>query len=284
MHPSSLTWGVLQERITTTSYPAPGTSLLTTTTERWTYPIVLNTIQSLFAFLTGYCYLRLSNRHSSSIPAIIPTTTLLPSLLLIAITSSLASPFGYASLQHIDYLTFILAKSCKLLPVMFLHLTIFRRRYPVYKYAVVALVTTGVAIFTLHHPRTTRQSTTTTLDRNPTWGLMLLGVNLLFDGLTNSTQDYIFDRWRPYSGPQMMCAQNAMTTILTGIYLTLAPSLVALAPGWADDWIGVLGSAQGELREALAFIARHPAVGRDVILFGFFGAVGQVFICKCFPL
>ncbi|KAI6080425.1 hypothetical protein F4821DRAFT_251577 [Hypoxylon rubiginosum] len=39
-------------------------------------------------------------------------------LLLVAVTSSLASRFRYASLAHINYIKFLLAKSCKLLPVM----------------------------------------------------------------------------------------------------------------------------------------------------------------------
>ena len=72
-------------------------------------------------------------------------------LLLVSITQSLTSPFGYASLKHIDYITFTLAKSCNLLPIMSLHLTISKRAYPFYKYAIVASVTAEVAVFALYH-------------------------------------------------------------------------------------------------------------------------------------
>ncbi|KAG8427211.1 UDP-galactose transporter [Metarhizium acridum] len=102
--------------------------------ERWHFPVFLNTIQSLFAATVGSIYLLFSTPRGSSIPPIIPSRRILGPLALVAITSSLASPFGYASLAHIDYITFLLAKSCKLLPVMFLHITVFRKRYPLYKY------------------------------------------------------------------------------------------------------------------------------------------------------
>jgi UDP-galactose transporter B1 len=196
---------------------------------------------------------------------------------LVSITSSLASPFGYASLKHVDYVTFILAKSSKLLPVMFLHLTIFRKSFPLYKYAVVAMVTLGVAVFTLHHPSTAskaaKHSSKTAGEKNLYWGLFLLGVNLIMDGLTNSTQDYIFGKFKPYSGPQMMCAQNIMATALTVSYLVVAPYIGPTAFG---QYIGM--DAGSELSAAISFIKQNPAVGWDVLGFAACGAVGQVFI------
>jgi UDP-galactose transporter B1 len=211
---------------------------------------------------------------------------ILAPLTLIAITSSLASPFGYASLAHIDYITFLLAKSCKLLPVMFLHFAIYRKRYPLYKVLVVAAVTTGVAVFTLHSGKgKSRKHHSADEDRNLPWGLLLLGINLLFDGLTNTTQDYIFSSIRPYTGPQMMVANNVMSTLVTAGYLLLSPWLVHTGLG---EYLGmdIAGSA-GELKSALAFMARHPSVWTDVLGFAACGAIGQVFICKfyspCFP-
>lgn len=188
----------------------------------------------------------------------------------------MASPFGYASLQHVDYITFILAKSCKLLPVMFLHVTLYRKKYPFYKYAVVALVTSGVAIFTLYQSGNSKKKGAET---NSLYGLMLLGINLLFDGLTNSTQDDIYARFRPYSGQQMMCALNVMSTVLTLCYLAASPFLVQSGIG---IFFGMDARGAGELQEALLFIKRHPAVGWDVLGFAACGAMGQVFICTSF--
>jgi UDP-galactose transporter B1 len=176
-------------------------------------------------------------------------------------------------LAHIDYITFILAKSCKLLPVMFLHLTIFRKSYPLYKYLVVALVTAGVAIFTLHHdsPGKSKKHSSSSTQRNNAWGLLLLSINLLLDGLTNSTQDHIFSTHR-YSGPQMMVAQNILSTILTTSYLLLYP----LLPSSLLSFLSL--SPQSELPLAISFLRTHPAVLTDVLGFAACGAIGQIFI------
>jgi len=240
-------------------------------------------VQSTFAALSGltYLYVATSHPHKPGRPApIFPTIKILPPLLLVSITSSLASPFGYAALNYIDYITFILAKSCKLLPVMFLNLAIFRKRYPLYKYLVVALVTLGVAIFTIHHPSTaskaakhTSKNATTQVSSAQAWGLFLLGVNLLFDGLFNSTQDYIFSTFKPYSGPQMMCAQNILATLLTTAYLVIAP---ILAPTSLGQLLSV--PTTNELSSALSFVQKYPQVGYDVLAFSICGAIGQVFI------
>jgi len=270
---SFLTWAYLQEKLTTTPYGPLGA------TEVFKYPVFLNTIQSLFAALTGGLYLYFSTPSGKPVPPVIPSRRILGPLLLVALTSALASPFGYASLAHIDYITFLLAKSCKLLPVMFLHITIFRKRYPLYKYLVVAAVTAGVAVFTLHSGKggkSKKSHSSDASERNATWGMLLLGINLLFDGLTNSTQDYIFGAFQPYTGPQMMCANNLMMSAVTLSYLVLSPWLVQTGVG---EWFGmdITGSA-GELTEALAFLGRYPAVWTDVLGFSACGAVGQVFI------
>lgn len=262
-----LTWGVLQERITTTNY---GTEK---NPEVFRFPVVVNTIQSLFAAILGYVYTR-KTRTSKSDKPIFPSKKIFWPLLLVSLTSSLSSPFGYASLAHVDYITFILAKSCKLLPVMFLHVTLYRRKYPFYKYAVVALVTAGVAIFTLHQPAGSKKKGNQS--GNSTYGLVLLGINLLFDGLTNSTQDDINATFKPYSGQQMMCALNTMQTLITSLFLVLSPYIAQTGLG---SYVG-MGNTAGELYGALAFYEKHPAILYDVLGFAVCGAVGQLFICK----
>jgi len=162
---------------------------------------------------------------------------------------------------------------------MFLHITLFQKRYPLYKYAVVLAVTSGVAVFTLHAGSSKSKPSKASInpDRNSTWGLLLLGINLLFDGLTNTTQDWIFTTFQPYKGPQMMCANNIMSTVITLSYLGLSPYLVHTGIG---EYLGMDlgGKGGGEFWDALAFLGRHPGVWRDVVGFAVCGAVGQVFI------
>ena len=270
----SITWGLLQEKVTTTPYTNDDG-----TTEMWKYGVFLLTVQSIFSSITGSLYLWWSTPRGQPVPPIIPTSRMIPSLLLVAFTQALAGPFGMASLAHVNYITYTLAKSCKLLPVMFLHVTLFRRRYTLQKYLVVAAVTAGVAIFTLSSGK--RHRGPSTHSGHTAWGMLLLGINLLFDGLTNSTQDFIVSEFRPYRGPQMMCANNMMSSALSGAYLLLSPWLVHTALG---DWLGMADAdAAGELYGALGFMARHPEAWWHVLGFAACGAVGQVFICEFLP-
>ncbi|CAO2653249.1 Nn.00g026600.m01.CDS01 [Neocucurbitaria sp. VM-36] len=274
IYASFMTWAHIQERLTTTTHGP--------TNARFTYSIFLNTVQSAFAAISGLLYLVLSAPRNPKtgarrIPPIFPSRKILFPLLLIAVTSSLASPFGYASLKHIDYVTFILAKSCKLLPVMFLHISLFQKRYPLYKYLVIGCVTLGVAVFTLHNPSTAKKAAKKGIsaDASKTLGLFLLSVNLLFDGLTNTVQDQIFSSFKGFTGPQMMCAQNIMSTALTVSYLLVSPYISGTPLG---SWIGLSPSGNGELSDALTFVTTYPSVGWDVLTFAACGAVGQVFI------
>ncbi|EEQ27998.1 UDP-galactose transporter [Microsporum canis] len=281
IYASFLSWGVLQEAITTTHYPVhPPTSVIPNPqTERFTFSLVLNTVQSFFAVITGSMYLYFSTPRGASTPSIFPTSRIIVPLILVSLSSSLASPFGYASLAHIDYVTFTLAKSCKLLPVMFLHLTIFQKRYPLYKYGVILLLTIGVATFTLHHPGTAKKRGSKGPNSSSIFGLFLLFINLLLDGLTNTTQDHIFTSPKLYgkfSGPQMMVAQNLISTILTSAYLVVMPhvstSILPLLP------LPIPPSQTSELSSAIAFLSRHPQATKDVVAFAACGAIGQLFI------
>ncbi|KAF7453259.1 RhaT Permease drug-metabolite transporter superfamily [Pyrenophora tritici-repentis] len=149
-----------------------------------------------------------------------------------------------------------------------------KKRYPLYKYAVIGFVTLGVAVFTLYSPSTAKKAAKKGVkaDASQSIGLVLLGVNLLFDGLTNTVQDHIFTSFKGFTGPQMMCAQNIMSTALTVGYLLVTP-LLASTPLSA-----YLGTASSELSDALNFITQYPTVGWDVLMFSACGAIGQVFI------
>jgi UDP-galactose transporter B1 len=270
IYASFLTWGLLQERITTTSYARDDSAQAQQ--EYFRFPVVLNTIQSFFAFTSGSLYLLYKTRSFK----ILPSKAALVPLLLVTLTTTLASPFGYASLAHVDYLTFVLAKSCKLLPVMALHVTLFRKRYPLSKYLIVLAVTTGVAIFTLYHPPKPGKKVQQ-MQASSLYGLTLLGINLLFDGLTNTVQDHIFqspNRYGHTSGPQMMVILNLLGTIVMGAYLLLTPYIPEpLVPSFAKA-----SDETHELVEALGFLTRHPAVFYDVVGFAACGAIGQLFI------
>ena len=242
-------WAVLQEKIATTPY-GPDRIVFRS-------PLVLNTIQSFIAAILAALYLRIGNKKHH-IHAVF-SKGLIQKYLLLAATTSIGSWFGYQSLHWVDYPTMVLAKSSKLLPVMFIHVVMYRTRFPGYKYVVVGLITSGVGLFTLFHPvEGTAKAATSSA-----WGLFLLALNLMADGFMNSTQDQMFSSNKKLTGPQMMLGLNASSTALTLTYLLLTY---------------FFSQTSSEITKVVRFTQLHPQVMVDILLFALAGAIGQVFI------
>ncbi|KAI8391694.1 UAA transporter [Radiomyces spectabilis] len=243
-----LTWGVVQERVTTTSYGDE------TAPKKFKFFIFLNLIQSMIAAMVAFIYIKASGRPLAvkSMP-----TGLLMKYAQVAFFNCIGSPFGYAALKHIDYPTMILGKSCKLVPVMLMNMLVYRRRFPLHKHVCVGLITAGVSMFMLYHHT---EGSSKAAQSNSFWGLFLLCTNLAIDGLTNATQDQIFHAYSQYtSGQHMMFFMNAIGSVYSATYLLIHPH-------------------SSELRQAIEFCTTHPLVIRDVLLFAVCGAIGQCFI------
>ena len=106
-------------------------------------------------------------------------------------------------------------------------------------------------------------------------GLGLLGMNLLLDGVVNSTQDEVFKTFK-IQGPQMMLFMNIFSTIITSAVLMFPTSLtpeilVPTSPIPGESHLNALTAV-------LSFIASHPSVSFDILLFSLTGAIGQLFI------
>lgn len=221
---------------------------------------------------------------SSSLPSVSP---LLFRYLLISALQSCSSQLGLHSLAHgISYPTLTLAKSCKLVPVLLMNVVLYRRKFPRYKYFVVALVTIGISIFMLFSSPEGKSKGKGKGGKgsggDSLIGVVLLLLNLILDGATNSTQDEVFHRYS-VTGPQMMLVMNALSSVLMGASL--------IVPWHALPFVGGVGGSSGtipkaaaaaatatELASAKAFIARHPQVLRDLLAYAAAGAVGQVAI------
>ncbi|KAI8874256.1 UAA-domain-containing protein [Ramicandelaber brevisporus] len=253
-----LTWALLQERVTTTTYGEDK--------QRFRYVIFLNTVQAAVsaAIATGYLLVFGGSQRAELMRW--PSPPVLRRLLQVSLTNSLASPFGYAALRYIDYPTQTLAKSCKLVPVMFMGIILYRQKFPLYKYVTVLLITAGVSGFMLLKPQNPAKAASseaalagvTSMERLLGLGLVL--INLLIDGATNSTQDHMIKEFK-LSGRQMMMYMNGFSVMLMAAYL------VVISP-----------FTNGELSGALAFCATHPAVLYDILLFSICGGLGQLII------
>jgi len=163
----------------------------------------------------------------------------------------------------------ILGKSCKLIPVMIMNILLYRRRFAAHKYAVVAMVTFGITVFTLYAPKSSKASKGP--EQSSLFGLGLLLISLTIDGATNSTQDEIFSRFK-VSGSQMMLIMNSFSTIITLLAMVVPVPHIPLLS------IGNSSSSTSELASALSFISSHPKVLQDILLYSLCGALGQLFI------
>jgi UDP-galactose transporter B1 len=236
-----LTWGVTQERVSTTPYEG----------KKFRYFIFLNTIQALIASIVAWIYILLKHSKVERISG-----PLLFDYIKISFLSCISSPFGYASLKHIDYPTLILGKSCKLVPVVLMNFLIYRKTFPLKKYLVVLLITLGVSSFMLLHPKSEGKKGN---QNSSLYGLGLLSVNLMLDGAYNSSQDQIFHRYKNVQGTSMMMFMNLFSFTLMSLFLLINP--------WSS-----------ELGDAIAFCRAHPKIIYDIFLFGLAGSIGQCFI------
>ncbi|ODQ77399.1 hypothetical protein BABINDRAFT_172912 [Babjeviella inositovora NRRL Y-12698] len=235
-----ISWSLLQEKINTKPYGSDN--------QVFRAPLVINLVQNVLACMVGTVYLSYKNGRKN--PFIIGH------FVLISITQSIASPVGYESLKHVDYLAFLLAKSCKLLPVMFIHIVVYQKKFPLYKYVVALLVTAGVITFTMSGRSGKLKDSTH--DGQMLLGMAQLVCSMLLDGFTNSTQDQVFANNKGLvTGASLMAGLNLISFAVTGLYTCLFTNQLA----YASD-----------------FVATHPSVLNDIMLFGLCGGLGQVFI------
>ncbi|KAH3673698.1 hypothetical protein WICMUC_003514 [Wickerhamomyces mucosus] len=243
-----LSWGILQEQLTKQTFDG----------EHFHFPLIINLSQSLFSSIVGFIYLKLSYKVSSESLDHKKISIFNPNLLkyisLVAITQSLSSPIGLSSVEHVDYLLYTLAKSCKLIPVMIVHILLYGKRFPLYKYLVATGVTFGVVLFTL----TNSKNISTQLEHdNLPLGLLYLSVSLLLDGLTNATQDNLFKHYKQLTAAHLMVYLNFISFILTLTYSTIFSS---------------------QLNDSIQFITKYPIILKEIILYSVCGSIGQLFI------
>lgn len=267
LYGSFLSWSVLQERINTKPY---GTNTQTGEPDFFKAPLIINIIQAFFACIVGLVYSLVTTRSN---PMSIFTKSdrsiankYFKTFFLISITSGLSSPLGYESLKHVDYLAYLLAKSCKLIPVMLVHIVMYGTKFPAYKYAVALSVTFGVAVFTLAH--SSSKSKTSITDGRTVLGMSQLIGSMLLDGLTNSTQDHLFKiqfasenkdkKIVKITGANLMCVLNLFVCVLTLAY--------------------TLTFKFDEITYTYNFMSQYPPVLANILEFAVFGSIGQVFV------
>ncbi|MEW5312545.1 MAG: hypothetical protein WDW38_004172 [Sanguina aurantia] len=170
------------------------------------------------------------------------------------ITNSIGPACGMFALKNITYSAQVLAKSCKMVPVMLAGTVLHGKTYSLLEYLCMTLIGVGVAMFAR---KSSSKGSSKLVSPNLTLGYTLCGVNLIFDGYTNAVQDEIHKQHPRSSSFHMMCWMNFWTSLFYSMYL-----------------FGLTSAGS----EAIAFMVAHHDAAKDVALFCLCGAFGQLFI------
>ena len=112
------------------------------------------------------------------------------------------------ALQYVTYPTQALAKSCKMIPVLFGRVLFLRKQYSFMKYACVILMTVGIAMFQMSG----KKKLATEGFGGEGFGMLLLGVSLALDGITGPLQELL--KARKLSNNQQIIVNNVWATLL----------------------------------------------------------------------
>lgn len=175
-------------------------------------------------------------------------------MLLLSLTSIASTFTSVRSLRYVIYPVQVLFKSCKPVPVMLFGFLL-GKRYPMKKYVNVIIITTGVALFMGGGKSSSSKSMNTSggLESGSTFlGAIMLSISLCFDGATGAYEDKLMqkDHVEPF---------DLMYNIQLGKAIISFCTLIAI-------------------NELPDFLNTLQYGGFSLILLGFTGALGQVFV------
>ncbi|SCN60212.1 protein tyrosine phosphatase, putative [Plasmodium chabaudi chabaudi] len=172
----------------------------------------------------------------------------LTQIMLISITYSIAMIATNYSLRHVNFPTQVLVKSGKMIPIIVGGYFFFGKKYPYYDYVSVFLITTSLIIFNLLKAKTAKEMHQTT------FGILLLCVSLVCDGLTGPRQDKLLSKYNVNSFNLMFYVN------IFAFFFNLVASLLI------------------EGAKPYAFLAKYPSSYYYILGFSISGTLGQFFI------
>lgn len=258
IYASFLIWALVQEPLT--YYPWPETG------EKFKAPNVIAVAQSAIAIVVGYAYLHLKKHEYTPLQLLWDYKK---EMALISLTQSSSAPLAQYSLQYVDYLTYMLAKSCKIIPVLVVHMVLYRTPIPHQKKLVAILVTTGVIIFTVGGHKGNDSSSFENSNTQSTLGHILLVSSLLMDGLTNATQDKMMKSNKSY-----LAKHKKSQRIITGSHMMFSLNLFILL--WNALYMIVYDRDQ--LNKAIFMLKSESQLPLYLAIYALCGAIGQCFI------
>lgn len=246
---SFLVWGLLQEKIITQPYErtlANGDKVI----EYFHDSQFLVFTNRTLAFIVAFAMLSIKYRCSRNATAPITSTHIWGTAPLFkysfaSFSNIMSAWFQYEALKYVNFPTQVLAKSCKIIPVMLMGKIISRTRFELYEYLTAILISLGMLAFLLgsksdHHLMSSINSIT---------GIMLLVMYLVFDSFTSNWQSDLFKTYK-MSSIQMMCGVNLFSSLFTAISL-------AIQGGFMDSFIFALTVGDANIRQHMHILKCH---------------------------
>ncbi|KAH9534901.1 hypothetical protein CY35_17G027100 [Sphagnum magellanicum] len=237
-----ITQGIVQENVSTTRYGEKQ--------ERFEHLAFLNFAQNVVCFLSSLLMLHIwpNLKKETQAPIVAFWSA--------SISHAIGTGWGITALKYISYPAQVLAKSSKMIPVMFTGAIVYGVHYTIPEYLCTFLITGGVSIFSLlkNHEKVVSK----VASPNQPFGYALCFLNLGCDGFTHATQDAITKRYPKTNAVHIMMCMNMWSSIYMGIFMLGWPG----GGGWA----------------AIKFVCEHPKAAWDITLFCLCGVVGQNFI------
>ncbi|XP_064550251.1 adenosine 3'-phospho 5'-phosphosulfate transporter 1 [Drosophila montana] len=235
---SYLTWGVLQEKIMTQNYlNFAGESAKFKDSQ---FLVFANRLLAFFVALSYLQWQPAPTRHRAP----------LYKYSYASFSNIMSAWFQYEALKFVNFPTQVLAKSCKIIPVMLMGKIMSKAKYESYEYVTAVLISLGMIFFMSGSSENNKASGVTTLT-----GIFLLSMYMVFDSFTANWQGSLFKSYG-MSSIQMMCGVNLFSSIFTGASLSM----------------------QGGFMDSLAFATEHPKFVFDMVVLSICSAVGQLFI------
>ena len=211
----------------------------------------------------------LSNHHERTRKESATQATLNHKLLLLtAFCYFGAMAASNEAINWVSYPTVVLAKSSKLIPSMLAGVTLERKSYTAREWGGALLITSGIVVFNYTRLRQQDDASSNARPDSP-FGLLLLGISLMFDGALSACQGSIkrsSGRYRPPTAMELMAYTNSYA------FLFLLPACIV--SGQLQNGMGLLlGDGANGGGEGDAAAAR-----RWILLLNATAAAGQVFI------
>lgn len=207
---SYLTWGLLQEKIMTQQYEsidADGNKHI----DHFKDSQFLVFANRALAFLIAAIYLHAKDQLYR------PTAPLFKCSFA-SFSNIMSAWFQYEALKFVNFPTQVLAKSCKVIPVMLMGKIVSRTKYEFYEYLTAILISCGMLFFLLGSGTGAQAHTASSITSMT--GLLLLALYLTFDSFTSNWQADLFKTYAMTS-IQMMCGVNLFSTLFTATSLTI---------------------------------------------------------------